>query len=187
MTLKTLLKTVKLNESNISMVLGLLVLLAVGIAALNYFRSRTGSLGEPGAKTTSTTVPAAQTMALPVEHKVETGEHLWAISEKYYKSGYNWVDIAKENNLVNADRIAGGQVLKIPNVEAKTLTVVEQPAAVATEKITGDSYTVQKGDHLWGISVRAYGDGYQWPRLAEMNSISNPDFIYPEQIIKLPR
>lgn len=188
MNLKPLLKALKLNEPTISMILGALVVLAVGILVVNYFRGRestplpSGRITEEGKK-----------VSLPVTHKVVAGEHLWGIAEKYYKSGYNWVDIAKENKLTNANLILVDQELVIPNIEAKTATVPKE--AIASGKSTigppigGDSYTVVKGDNLWTISVRAYSDGYKWTQVWQDNKagIKNPNLIYPDQVLKLKR
>lgn len=48
------------------------------------------------------------------------------------------------------------------------------------------SYTVVKGDTLWGICRRTYGDGSLAWKLAEYNGIKNANLIYPGQLVKLP-
>lgn len=181
MDLKSILKALKLNEGTISTVLGAAVVIVVGILVINYFKG----LRESTPGQTDRTGQATQA-SLPTEHTVADNEHLWAISEKYYKSGYNWVDIAKANNLKNANRILVGQKLTIPDVE------IRQPTSgiasgVSIESITGNSYNVVKGDHLWGIAVRAYSDGYQWVKIAKENNLKNPNIIEPGQVLTLPR
>ncbi len=48
-------------------------------------------------------------------------------------------------------------------------------------------YTVQKGDTLWSISYDNFDDYFLWPRLWNFNPhISNPDFIYPGTIVRIP-
>ena len=51
------------------------------------------------------------------------------------------------------------------------------------------NYTVKKGDCLWKIAGMPdiYGDPYKWPRIwsANAESISNPDLIYPHQLLKI--
>jgi nucleoid-associated protein YgaU len=45
---------------------------------------------------------------------VKEGDSLWQIAVDCYGDGYSWVKIAKENNLVSADAIYTGLILKIP-------------------------------------------------------------------------
>ena len=49
------------------------------------------------------------------------------------------------------------------------------------------TYTVAKGDTLWHIAKKFYGDGSLCRRLAAANpSIKNPDLIYPGQQLVIP-
>ncbi len=183
--LKKILKTIKLNEENISMVLGAIVLVIVGVLIVNYFKDKeAGSITE-----SSTQITAAN------EHTVIKGETLWSIAENSYGSGYNWVDIKNANSLTSDD-IEVGQKLFIPNdieVDEPTTTEVIESAVITLENdennqvITGDTYTVVKGDCLWDIAVRAYGDGYAWTEIAEANELTSPDIIHSGNILILPR
>lgn len=127
-------------------------------------------------------------------YSVKEGDTLWNIAEKKYNSGYNWVDIQKANKLTNPDVLFAGTKLTLPNVEPKIATVGKvnkenQPAgsSIQTNKISGSSYTVVKGDTLWDISVRAYGDGYAWTKISSANNLSNPNIIYSGNKINIPR
>ncbi len=64
------------------------------------------------------------------------------------------------------------------------------PAAVAPAG-PDTSYTVARGDHLWGISSmpRIYGNPYQWPLIykANSNQIKDADLIYPGQNLTIDR
>jgi nucleoid-associated protein YgaU len=189
MEVKKVLKQVKASESTISMVLGIAAVVIVGIILFNYFRnystnSEVGNDVNPAVGNEE----VGGNGTLPTKYTVAAGESLWDISEKFYQSGYNWVDISKENNLTNPNVITEGQVLVIPKVEAKQATLattektVEQPAA-----IKGDKYTIVEGDTLWDISVRAYQDGYKWVEIAKANSLANPNIIHPGNVLILPR
>ncbi len=178
MNLKNILKTFKLNESTISMVLGAVVIVIVGVLVVNYFKKTSPKTNLPGVTATE------ETIAPKVGEKyiVQEGDNLWKIAEKAYGSGYNWVDIAKENGLANAGLIEKGQELIIPNVESRLATIVK-----SEETITGNTYTVVKGDSLWKIAVRAYGDGYKWVEIAKVNNLENPDIIHSGNVLTLPR
>jgi nucleoid-associated protein YgaU len=133
---------------------------------------------------------------------VADGDTLWSIAEKQYKSGYNWVDIARVNNLNDPGLIHSGSKLILPKVESKIATInngvekvnvsVVKGNTVASDtltnkKITSTSYTIVKGDNLWTIAVRAYGDGYQWVKIAQANNITNPGIIHSGNSLKIPR
>jgi len=181
--LKNILKAIKLNESTISMILGALVIIVVGVLVVNYFKDQEtqGTLPEITSEITSETAEVGKT------YKVEEGDNLWTIAENAYGSGYNWVDIAKENNLSNPDMLSAGQELIIPDVEPKLATVNLISDETISNKITGATYEVQEGDNLWDISVRAYGDGYKWTDIARENNLINPDLIHKGNIFIIPR
>lgn len=190
MDLKKTLKALKLNESSISTFLGGLVILVVLILVVNYFRGRTSETTLPGSITTTSTQEGQPVLPPSGKHTVAGGEHLWGIAETYYKSGYNWVDIAEANNIQDPNAIEVGQELTIPDVPTKTATIdaaqVSQ-TSVFGPAISENTYAVASGDHLWGISVRAYGDGYRWTEVAKANNITNPNRIDPGQVLTLPR
>ena len=175
------------------MILGALVVVVIGVLIFNYFRG----VGKEVKAPTGEPVPGEIQLieeegrlvpeGLPKTHKVEKGEHLWMIAERYFGSGYNWVDIAQENNLVNPNRLLVDQELIIPQSEVKK--PVELPTTGVAGAISGDTHTVQKTDNLWEIAVRAYGDGYQWTKIwqANENLVKNPDIIQPGQVLSLPR
>ncbi len=200
--LEKLLKTLRLNESVISTFLGGLVVVVVGILIYNYFSSVNkvegpiqGEVIEEGLKLVEENGELVP-QALPSTHTVVKGEHLWQIAEKYYGSGYNWVDIAEANKLVNADLLAEGQVLSIPKtaviqLEEETVTGIGVKTDVArtTGSVLLNEYTVVKGDTLWNICVRSYGDGYKWTEVWEANKdkVANPDVIEVGTVLTLPR
>ena len=73
----------------------------------------------------------------------------------------------------------GNQALNIPVV-----TVINGRVGVRSPTTT---HTVVGGDCLWNIAKTVYGDGSKWKLIAEANpSISNPDLIYPGQVLNIP-
>ncbi len=163
--MRDFLKNLKLNEQNISMLLGIVVVILVGSLLYNYFKSvNKPAEGETSATTAPEQTPIPSGEQLPAEYTVQSGDTLWSISEAAYGSGYNWVDVYAANKSVigkNANRLLVGTKINLPKVEPNTAT----------------EYTVQKGDHLWGILVKTCGNGYLWPRVARENNLSNPNLI----------
>lgn len=181
----------KLNESTISTLLGMLVVLVVGVLIFNYFKNVGNKPSESEELSEETLQNEEQPKEegkvpenLPEEYTVKEGDNLWMIAEKNFGSGYNWVDIAKENNLSDPNYLVVDQKIKLPKAAAKisTKTLVDDPAP-----ITGSEYNVQEGDNLWTISVRAYGDGYKWPQLAQENNLADPSHIEVDQVLKIAR
>lgn len=167
------------------MVLGTIVLVIVGILVVNYFKDK-----ENSAITDNSTQ-----VSVVNEHVVTEGETLWSIAEDSYGSGYNWVDI-KEVNSLESDDVEVGQKLIIPNditLSEPTTTQTEAQISEIEELVSnqstveGDTYTVEKGDCLWDIAVRAYGDGYKWTEIAQANDLENPNLIHSGNVLMLPR
>ena len=155
------------------MVLGVIVIVVVGVLVVNYFKDR------------GSTIPGLTEENVGRTHTVVAGETLWSIAEKYYGSGFNWVDISNANNLDNPGAIEPGQKLTIPDVTPELATVVKE--ASDTDAISGATYEVVRGDSLWKIAVRAYGDGYRWVEIARENNLANPNLIHAGNILVLPR
>jgi nucleoid-associated protein YgaU len=51
------------------------------------------------------------------------------------------------------------------------------------------TYTVKPGDTLSGIALKKYGDGNAYPTIFDANrdKLSDPDKIYPGQVLKIPK
>lgn len=198
---------IKSNQSTLSLVLGALIVLVVGVLIFNYFnRNKNAEVGP--AQQTSTEQADVSPESLPGKYTVKEGDTLFTIAEKYYKDGYKYSEIATANKLSNVDAIETGQVLDIPKpgeamAESPSSTPGEPQMSEAPKEqtpaiggadttiwgpaIKEDSYTVVEGDWLSTIAARAYGDIYAYKKLAQENNISNPDVIEPGQIIKIPR
>lgn len=215
----------RLGESYTSLVLGMIVVIIATIMLLSVVHTRQVGTGTPEATPTiaaSNSLGISTTAAMPKAAKevvsqaptvqptvpmqiaqntnqkvytVVAGDNLWNIAQKVYNSGYNWVDIAKANHLVNPGDIHVGNKLVIPHVTTMIATVHtaddNMSSTVAPSlmngKIIGNVYVVVKDDDLWHIAVRAYGDGYQWVKIAKANNLTNPSLIHVGNKLIIPR
>ena len=85
-------------------------------------------------------------------YTVKKGDSLWAIAAEYLNSGTRYKEIVEFNDL-NSNVLRVGQVLKIP-VDCK-------------------KYVVQRGDSLWAISLREYGNGARYKEIMEFNGLTS--------------
>ena len=185
---------IRSSESTISLALGILVVLVAGFFLFKYFKNLATKPNESqvneGAAETQEQKQAGEAgeeqKTLPTKYIVQKGDNLWKISLKFYGSGYNWVDISRQNNLKNPGLIEEGEELQIPNMPAKKPVLAKTNQEV-NQPITGNSYTVVKGDNLWNISVRAYQDGYKWTEIAKANRLVNPGLIHSGNQLIIPR
>ena len=87
---------------------------------------------------------------------------------------------------------------KIPNIIKEESSEKETEVTVAVEETrptenspapsSNQSYTVQKGDTLWNIAKKFYGDGSNYVAIYEANKdkIKNPNLIYEGQVLTIP-
>lgn len=132
-------------------------------------------------------------------YTVKKGDSLWVIAENAYGSGFNAFDLAKANGIADPNQLNEGEVIELPAMEPKTPTQGEIASGVFTtsEETPQDSvatapsrspYTVQRGDSLWLISMRQYGNPYRWTEIWKNNpSVTNPDLIYAGSVLNLSR
>lgn len=76
--------------------------------------------------------------------------------------------------------LAAGNVLGIGKVEEEISVETSEPAA--------SFHTVEKGDTLWAVAEKAYGNGSKYQAIFEANKpmLSHPDKIYPGQVLRIP-
>jgi LysM repeat protein len=81
----------------------------------------------------------------------------------------------------------GTKSLKI-NASTGTASVSSDRAVSDNAPQTGGTYTVQKGDCLWKIAQQYYGSGADYAKIYDSNSsqISDPNLIYPGQVLTIP-
>lgn len=78
----------------------------------------------------------------------------------------------------------------------KVVKVSKNSASVSETRKTTNSpapkqnttYKVKSGDCLWNIAKSIYGDGSQYKKIYEANKdkITNPNLIYPDQVLTIP-
>lgn len=195
-------KTIKNNESGISMIIGAIVIVIVGLFIIkNYSPTEEGEVG-PSIGTEEDSISDKYT--------VQKGDDLWNISENYYGSGYDWTLISEANDIQEPYILEEGQELVIPEKESIPETETESddisstpeqvlPTLSATPSqneevsdgdengVSQETYTVAKGDSLWKISVKLYGDGYKWTEIANANGLKNPNLIHSGNVFVIPR
>lgn len=187
------------NQSKVSLVLGGLIVLVIGILVFNYFNQGKSTLG-PAQQIQSEEQDVSKEN-LPGKYTVKENDTLFTIAEKYYSDGNQYTEIAKANSLTNPDQIEKGQVLEIPKLELLAQASPVPSASPEEEalgtgggnttiwgpRIEGNTYTVVEGDWLSKIAGRAYGDIMAFDRIAKANNISNPDLIEPGMVLVIPR
>lgn len=67
-------------------------------------------------------------------------------------------------------------------------TVTTNNTASAPAKPSGQNYTVVRGDCLWNIAKKFYGNGSKYTTIynANKDKIKNPNLIYPKQVLWIP-
>ncbi len=96
-----------------------------------------------------------------IYYTVQRGDTLWSLAQKY---GTSVSELVELNDISNPNLIYVGETLKIPH-----------------GVYNSDTYRVVRGDTLWGIAQRLHTTVQ---RLAGINDISNPNLIYPGEIIE---
>lgn len=81
--------------------------------------------------------------------------------------------------------LMAGNALGIQEVKADGMTVADG------SQVGGDDefYVIQKGDTLWEIAEKAYGNGSKYMKIVEVNRevIKDADKIFPGQKIRIPK
>lgn len=120
--------------------------------------------------TTNSTTHGSETRGTgSIVYTVQRGNTLSQIANTY---GVTVSHIVEINNIANPNLIYPGQKLRITESTNTNLNPV----------IQNNFYTVQRGDTLSGIA-RRYGVSTQY--LVRLNGISNPNLIYPGQMLKV--
>lgn len=129
-----------------------------------------------GTAAADTSAPGASGAGGTGVYVVQAGDTLGTIARRFDTTVAQLVQL---NNLTNPDRIAVGQKLIVPAAGSAV------PAAGTTPTTAGQGqkYVVQRGDTLLSIARRF---GVTVKQLQAANNITNPDRIYPGQVLTIP-
>jgi len=117
-------------------------------------------------------------------YTVKKGDTLWGIAAAKLGNGSRYPEIKSLNGLAS-DNINVGQVLKIPGGAAPTQDKGSGPPPASGGSGSVETYTVKKGDTLWGIAAAKLGNGSRYPEIKQLNSLSS-DNINIGQVLKIP-
>ena len=95
----------------------------------------------------------------------------------YTLTGENILFLDDSGEQVEGDRVV---------VQQPADGTTDPPAAVGTDITPGSSYTVQTGDTLGTISLRAYGSITNWSAICTANSLTNCDLIENGDVLTIP-
>ena len=69
-----------------------------------------------------------------------------------------------------------------PVVDTRESATVVTPAPAPVR-----TYTLCKGDTLWSVAKKFYGDGQRWKEIAQANNIDNPATLRVGQVLQIPQ
>lgn len=97
-------------------------------------------------------------------------------------------------NIAGVSRVQDNLILGAPPADAAEAEKAEAEVAAAEADKAGEeawesrTYTVQSGDTLGKIAKEFYGNAMEYPKIFEANKpmLSDPDKIYPGQVLRIP-
>lgn len=105
----------------------------------------------------------------------------------------------KEDSKNGSDVIAKVKLKKYIEFGTKTIKIIKnekipkgkpkrETKQSPAPKKKAQTYTVKKGDCLWVIAKKYYGNGSLYPKIHQANKdkIKNPNLIYPGQVLTIP-
>ena len=126
------------------------------------------------------------------------GKMIFDTNMKVSLEDYKPVDDAKQGFDVNVSvnlkqyKDYGTKTCNITFASSKPKIATPQPARQTENspapKVENKTYTVVKGDCLWNIAKKFYGNGSQYTKIYNANTdkIKNPNLIYPGQVLVIP-
>lgn len=84
--------------------------------------------------------------------------------------------------------LMAGNIMGITRVD-NDMTIAAAATPQAAPEPESDTYEIKKGDTLWAIAEKYYGNGSKYPTIVEANQpmIKDADEIYPGQVLRIPK
>ncbi|MGX3066386.1 peptidoglycan-binding protein LysM [Ursidibacter arcticus] len=111
--------------------------------------------------------------------------------------GVEDVQVTVENGTAKISGVASSAaaiekaVLMAGNIAGITNVNIDEVRIANGEQVANDDefYVIQKGDTLWKIAEKAYGNGAKYTAIVEANKevIKDADKIFPGQKIRIPK
>lgn len=150
------------QENYASFILGAIIVVILGLLVANFITNRGRSSIETPDEAEMTSEMEAQKAAAAQEYKVKAGDSLSKIAQEVYGDRMMWPVIASANKIANPNIINVDATIKVPSKEE---------AGKIQEEMKATTYTVVKGDTLFGIAQKMYGNGYRWGEIDRANKV----------------
>ena len=128
------------------------------------------------------------------QYTVQRGDSLWAISERFYGTGEEFMRLVDAN--VGRVMPDGNRFTRAGVIQPGWVLVIPLPSQAVEEVNNERYYVVEKGDTLWGIAARFLGDPLRCTEIFDLNQgvahpktgwrLTNPNLIWPGLRLKLP-
>ncbi|MDG2291261.1 MAG: LysM peptidoglycan-binding domain-containing protein [Phycisphaerales bacterium] len=157
-------------------------------------RTRPAELQSPAIRTAPVTKPVTshtRTVAPSTgvrTHKVQPGDTLSEIAERYLGSHRDWYLIVAANTGMDENNLRVGKTITIPARSARKTTT--PPRVAAPVPAGSQQHTVTDGDSLSTIADRYYGHEKHWTRVFEANRSmlgGDPDRLRIGMVLVVPR
>ncbi len=122
---------------------------------------------------------ANKTINKKKHYVVQSKDELWKISDKFFGIVDYFYKIVKENNLDINQSFEIDQKLVLTDIKNLTDKSNGEISSLLTNKNLNKKsyYIVEPGDSLSLISLKVYGNLYDWPKILKANNLINPDQI----------
>ncbi|MEE9212130.1 MAG: LysM peptidoglycan-binding domain-containing protein [Phycisphaeraceae bacterium] len=121
---------------------------------------------------------------------VQPNQTLSELAAQYLGSSQRWPELLEANRdkLSDPTELGAGMTIRIPGATASAATPAAKPQRQTTAAAQSNTYTVQRGDTLYGIAQRLLGDGEQWSTIYEANrdTLDSPHDLEVGQTLRIP-